>query len=77
MRTLEIINEVHLVLSCSSCNLKKSNSLAREECLKKIKKRNSVHNFKTINQDINEYYYNCKKSGFLEYTNTNDKLLCI
>ena len=63
----------NLVLSCSSCNLKKSDYLATEKCLSKISNRNNQNNFSIINQDINEYYYNCKKSGFLEYNN----LLCI
>jgi len=67
----------NLVLSCSSCNLKKSDYLATEECLTKIDTRNSIHNFKNINQDINEYYYNCKKSGFLEYSHSTDSLLCL
>lgn len=66
----------NLVLSCSTCNLKKSDYLATEECLLKIEKRNAINNFKSINQDIDEYYYNCKKAGFLEYNNS-DKLLCI
>ena len=67
----------NLVLSCSSCNLKKSDYLANEECLSKINIRNDINDFKLINKEINEYYYNCRKSGFLEYKNTSDKLLCI
>jgi len=67
----------NLVLSCSSCNLKKSDYLATEECLTKINIRNNMHNFKIINKDINEYYYSCKKSGFLEYSHSIDKLLCL
>ena len=67
----------NLVLSCSSCNLKKSDYLATEKCLVKISTRNTVNKLTIINQDINEYYYNCKKSGFLEYSNANNELLCI
>jgi len=67
----------NLVLSCSSCNLKKSDYLATEKCLTKISTRNTINNFTAINQDINEYYHNCKKSGFLEYSNSKNELLCI
>jgi hypothetical protein len=67
----------NLVLSCSSCNLKKSDYLATEKCLLKISTRNNINNLTMINQDINEYYYNCKKSGFLEYNNPSKELLCL
>ncbi len=67
----------NLVLSCSSCNLKKSDYLANEECLSKIKKRNSDSNLSIPNKDISDYYLNCKKSGFLEYSNSHNKLECI
>jgi len=67
----------NLVLSCSSCNLKKSDYLATEECLSKISNRNIINKLSVINKDITEYYYNCKKSGFLEYSNSDNKLLCV
>jgi len=71
-------NEIwNLVLSCASCNLKKSDYLATEKCLSKIAIRNNINNFTMINQNINEYYYSCKKSGFLEYKNNRKELLCI
>lgn len=58
----------NLVLSCSTCNLKKSDYLASENSLIKIQTRNERFNLVQINKDITEYYHNCKKAGFL--TNT-------
>lgn len=55
----------NLVLSCSKCNLIKSNYLINEEYLAKIKARNETFNLIEINKDITEYYHNCKKAGFL------------
>ena len=55
----------NLVLSCSSCNLKKSDYLPNENSLIKIQKRNETYNLIQINKDISEYYHNCKKAGFL------------
>lgn len=66
----------NLVLSCSSCNLKKSDYLTSEKCLEKISKRNKKNNLIVTNKDISEYYYNCKKSGFLEYSNPLKTLSC-
>lgn len=58
----------NLVLSCSKCNLKKSDYLASENSLIKIQARNQKFNLVQINKDITEYYYNCKKAGFLTST---------
>ena len=55
----------NLVLSCSTCNLKKSDYLANENSLIKIQIRNEKFNLVQINKDITEYYHNCKKAGFL------------
>lgn len=55
----------NLVLSCSTCNLKKSDYLASENSLIKIQTRNERFNLIQINKDITEYYHNCKKAGFL------------
>jgi 5-methylcytosine-specific restriction endonuclease McrA len=55
----------NLVLSCTSCNLKKSDYLPNENSLIKIKNRNEKFNLVQINKDISEYYHNCKKAGFL------------
>lgn len=58
----------NLVLSCSTCNLKKSDYLASENSLIKIQTRNERFNLVQINKDISEYYHNCKKAGFLTST---------
>lgn len=50
----------NLVISCESCNLKKSNYLPSEKFLEKLK------NVKNESNLIEEAYENCKKSGFLE-----------
>ncbi|WP_417332759.1 HNH endonuclease [Halarcobacter sp.] len=55
----------NLVLSCSKCNLKKSDYLASENSLVKIQTRNEKLNLVQINKDITEYYHSCKKAGFL------------
>lgn len=55
----------NLVLSCSSCNLKKSDYLANKTFLEKIKERNDINNFKNSNKDLSLLYENCHKSGFL------------
>lgn len=68
--------EWNLVLSCSSCNLKKSDYLASEKCLDKIQKRNKIYKLEEVNKNILDYYYNCKKSGFLEYSDKSDVLQC-
>ncbi len=54
----------NLVLSCSSCNLKKSNFLPPELCLDKIEKRNKKLDIGKV-FDIKDLYYNAKKAGFL------------
>jgi len=67
----------NLVLSCSSCNLKKSDYLAKKECLTKINIRNVNNGFTERHKDINDYYHNCKKSGFLEYKHSDKELVCL
>ncbi len=67
----------NLVLSCSSCNLKKSDYLPSKDCLEKIKLRNFKYNFLQVNKDIDEYYHNCKKSGFLEYSSNCKPIITI
>lgn len=58
----------NLVLSCSDCNLSKSDFLANIKYLEKIKTRNLKFDFIRDNKNIEDYYNNCKKSGFLEST---------
>lgn len=55
----------NLVLSCTLCNLKKSDYLPSENNLIKIQNRNEKFNLVQVNKDISEYYHNCKKAGFL------------
>lgn len=55
----------NLVISCSACNLKKSDYLAPKECVKKIKDRNTRYRLNSYNKDIMEYYISCEKAGFL------------
>jgi len=55
----------NLVISCSACNLKKSDYLAPSTCLVKIEKRNEMYSFNEYGKDIKEYYENCNKAGFL------------
>lgn len=55
-------NDWNLVLSCSKCNLKKSNSIPSKKCLVKLKENKSYLN---VNNDlIDDYYNNCIKAGF-------------
>jgi len=56
----------NLVISCSKCNLKKSDRLAPEFCIPKIDERNRQSGFNEYKKDIGEYYHNCKKAGFLQ-----------
>lgn len=58
----------NLVLSCSKCNLVKSDLLAEKVFLKKIKRRNEELNFIKENKDIEDYYNNCKQAGFLVFS---------
>lgn len=64
-------NTWNLVLSCKDCNLKKSNYLAPERYLIELKKRNKDLSEKDRVKDelIDNYYENCKKSGFVIKTN--------
>ena len=55
----------NLVISCSDCNLKKSDYLAPSTCITKIEKRNKAYGFNEYGKDIQEYYENCNKAGFL------------
>ena len=55
----------NLVISCSNCNLKKSDSLAPLKCIDKIEQRNQKYDFNQYGRDVREYYDNCHKSGFL------------
>ena len=55
----------NLVISCSKCNLEKSDYLPTEKCIEKIENRNNIHKFNVYNKDIKDYYINCKKAGFL------------
>lgn len=59
----------NLVISCSKCNLKKSDCLAPNQYIQKIVDRNKIHRFNEYNKDVMEYYINCSKAGFttLEY----------
>jgi hypothetical protein len=54
----------NLVISCSECNLKKSDCLAPNKYIKKIEDRNNVYGFNEYNKDVMEYYVNCSKAGF-------------
>ena len=55
----------NLVISCPTCNLKKSDNLAPKICLSKIEKRNKEYNFNEYNKDVTEYYNKCQSAGFL------------
>lgn len=55
----------NLVISCSECNLKKSDYLPPEECIEKIKNRNIKYGFNAYKKDVMEYYISCNKAGFL------------
>jgi len=55
----------NLVISCSNCNLKKSDSLAPLKCVDKIEQRNQKCDFNQYGKDVREYYDNCHKAGFL------------
>ncbi len=57
--------EWNLVVSCSDCNLKKSDYLAPRSCVVKIEKRNEKYGFNEYGKDVQEYYENCNKAGFL------------
>ena len=63
----------NLVISCTDCNLKKSDYLAPKACVKKIEKRNHQYNFNEYKKDIMEYYENCKKAGFLTLATSSFK----
>ena len=62
----------NLVISCSDCNLKKSDYLAPSMCITKIEERNEAYGFNEYGKDIQEYYENCNKAGFL----TIDTMKC-
>jgi len=62
----------NLVISCSDCNLKKSDNLAPSACIAKIEKRNERYGFNEYGKDVQEYYENCNKAGFL----TIDAIKC-
>lgn len=62
----------NLVISCSDCNLKKSDYLAPSSCVTKIENRNAKYGFNEYGKDVQEYYENCNKAGFL----TVDTLKC-
>lgn len=55
----------NLVISCSDCNLKKNDYLAPRSCILKIEKRNEEYGFNEYRKDLQEYYENCNKAGFL------------
>ncbi len=55
----------NLVISCSDCNLKKNDYLAARSCIYKIMKRNEEFGFNEYRKDVQEYYENCSKAGFL------------
>lgn len=61
----------NLVISCSRCNLKKSDNLASRSYIDKIQTRNDQLKFNEYKKDLVEYYENCQKAGFF----TNDKLV--
>ena len=63
----------NLVISCTDCNLKKSDRLAPKTCIAKIESRNNKFGFNEYKKDIGEYYDNCKKAGFLQ----DNSLECI
>lgn len=54
----------NLVISCSKCNLKKSDNLPPAHFIKDISIRNDNFELNEYKKDINEYYINCQKSGF-------------
>lgn len=54
----------NLVISCSSCNLKKSDNLAPRSYIVKIQTRNDQLKFNEYKKDLVEYYENCQKAGF-------------
>ena len=54
----------NLVISCSDCNLKKSDNLAPKICVKKIDTRNSQYNLNPYDKNIKEYYESCYNAGF-------------
>ncbi len=55
----------NLVISCSTCNLKKSDYLAPKDCVQKIEDRNTKYKLNDYNRDVMEYYINCGKAGFI------------
>lgn len=55
----------NLVLSCSSCNQKKSNKLPSINCLNKLKKRNKTNINFFIGEDIINTYYENYKTEYL------------
>lgn len=55
----------NLVVSCSDCNLKKSDYLAPETCIQKLESRNKKYQLNEYKKDLYEYYDNCKKAGFM------------
>lgn len=60
----------NLVLSCSFCNLSKNSSLPTIEYLDKLKTRNKEQKELYIKEEIiDNYYENCKKSGFISNFN--------
>jgi 5-methylcytosine-specific restriction endonuclease McrA len=60
----------NLVLSCSSCNLSKNNSLPTSEYLEKLKTRNKKEKELQVKEEIiNNYYENCIKAGFITHSN--------
>ena len=63
----------NLVISCSDCNLKKSDYLPPEECVEKIENRNSIYGLNAYSKDVMEYYVSCNKAGFLSL----DSLECM
>ncbi|MFW6233330.1 MAG: HNH endonuclease domain-containing protein, partial [Nanoarchaeota archaeon] len=59
-------NEWNLVLSCSDCNLKKSNHLPSQKDLDRLKYRNEhlPEKLKVQENIIDNYYNSCRKAGF-------------
>ncbi|NCC71453.1 hypothetical protein EOM09_07800, partial [bacterium] len=63
-------NVWNLVLSCSNCNLIKNSSLPTLEYLNKLKMRNKEQKELYIKEEIiDNYYENCRKSGFILMSN--------
>ena len=63
----------NLVISCSDCNLKKSDYLAPKECVEKVEKRNIKYGLNAYNKDVMEYYTSCNNAGFISL----DTIICL